>query len=47
MITDTDVPVPYWPRYLPAARAEATEAVQFWPTPAAEAAGLDDPEAGS
>ena len=44
MSTGADVPVPYWPRYLPAARAEAAAAVQCWPTRAAESA-LDDPEA--
>jgi hypothetical protein len=46
MNTDRDVPVPYWPRYLPTARAEATQAVQFWPAQAAEAA-LAELEAGS
>lgn len=45
MCPDADVPVPYWPVYLPASRAEAAKAVQFWPTPAAEAA-LAELEAG-
>jgi hypothetical protein len=35
-MTDPDAPVPYWPAYLPIARAEAANAVQFWPTSAAE-----------
>ncbi len=34
---DTDAPVPYWPSYLPSAKAEAAEAAQYWLTPAAEA----------
>ena len=37
---DADIPVPFWPAYLPTARAEATEAVQFWPTKKAEAVEL-------
>ena len=37
--------VPFWPVYLPAVRAEAAEAVQFWLTPAAETA-IADLEAG-
>jgi hypothetical protein len=40
---DLDAPVPYWPAFYPRVRAEAAEAVQFWPTPAAEAL-LADPE---
>jgi len=40
---DTDAPVPYWPSYLPAGKADAAEAVQYWLTPAAEAA-LDERE---
>jgi hypothetical protein len=32
-----DVPVPYWPAFYPLVRAEAAAAVQFWPTPDAEA----------
>jgi hypothetical protein len=38
-----DVPVPYWPAFYPLVRAEAAAAVQFWPTPVAEAL-LADPE---
>ena len=37
MNTDPDAPVPFWPAYLPTVRAEAADAVQYWPTPAAEA----------
>ena len=43
MSADLDVPVPYWPAFYPQVRAEAADAVQFWPTPAAEAA-LAEPE---
>jgi hypothetical protein len=35
MSADLDVPVPYWPALYPQVRAEAADAVQFWPTPAA------------
>lgn len=44
MSADLDVPVPYWPALYPEVRAEAAEAVQYWPTPAAEAL-LAEPEA--
>jgi len=37
---DADKPVPNWPAYLPTARAEASQAVTYWPTPKAEAAEL-------
>jgi hypothetical protein len=40
---DLDVPVPYWPAFYPLVRPEAANAVQFWPTPAAEAV-LAEPE---
>ncbi len=43
---DTDAPVPYWPRYLPTAKSEAAKAVQYWLTPAAEAALEQELEAG-
>jgi hypothetical protein len=46
---DLDVQVPYWPALYPQVRPEAAAAVQFWPTPAAEALLADpepEPEAG-
>jgi hypothetical protein len=34
---DPDLPVPYWPAYLPTSDTVRAEPVPYWPTPLAEA----------